>query len=383
MSMAEFIPPASGSKPFAPKCFFGGAWGVLGLLLLGLLLSGIGVVAGCRAFAPEDSPEGLLRVAVAIEPIGFLVERLAGPNAEVFVLIPAGADAHTFQISPRQMAELTQADLFVRIGLALEDRILEKLRQSRPDFPVLDLGQGLARRRFLPEEGHSHSSSDHDHSHGESNDEAEEHHHEEHYPKRQADPQQNHVHSEDHPHEHSEGELGGLDPHIWLSLPLLKHLAQRITEALAERDPSHAEAYRRNLAQLQAELDALDAWCRQQLAPYRGRAFFVFHPAFGYFADCYGLRQMAVQQEGKTPTPQQLRRLIQQAQAQRISVILVQPQFEHRAAQVVADAVGARLVEINPLHRNVLETLKRLTTTLVEAFGGAEPKQPAPPQPAT
>jgi len=120
------------------------------------------------------------------------------------------------------------------------------------------------------------------------------------------------------------------------------------------------------------------------LAPYRGRTFLVFHPSFGYFADCYGLRQRAVQQEGKTPTPQELRQLIQQAQRDQISVIFVQPQFDRRAAQVVADAIGARLVEINDLDRHVLETLHKVTQALVETFRPAQPNQqpnPAPPSP--
>ncbi|HPP54405.1 MAG TPA: zinc ABC transporter substrate-binding protein, partial [Thermoguttaceae bacterium] len=101
-----------------------------------LLLTGILAAAGCGSAGPERSDHEPLRVAAAIEPIAFLVERVAGPYAQVEVLIPAGADAHTFQLSPRQMTELAKADLCFRVGLALEDRMLEKVRQSRPDFPV-------------------------------------------------------------------------------------------------------------------------------------------------------------------------------------------------------------------------------------------------------
>lgn len=327
----------------------------MGGWLLGLLLVASG---GCSSFHRAE-PEGL-RVAVAIEPIAFLVERLAGPYAQVQVLIPPGADAHTFQLSPRQLADLAQADLFVRVGLALEDRILEKLREHRANLPLVNLAEAIAYRRFL--------STPEDSSEGA-------------FPFEQG--VSAHAHSLANASQKSTpsllegGELAGQDPHIWLSPPLLKEQAKRIAQALAEHDPAHAHHYRRNLTQLESELDALHAWIRQKLAPYRGRTFLVFHPSFGYFADCYGLRQLAVQQEAKPPTPQALRHLIQQAQAQTCSIILVQPQFDLRSARVVAEAVGAQLVEINDLERNVPQTLKKLTEVLVEAFANPAPQPPS------
>lgn len=339
-----------------------------GMGLLGMVI----LLAGCWDSGSEGSAKGPLRAAAAIEPMAFLVERVAGPYAQVLAVIPVGADAHTFQLSPRQMADLAEADLFVRVGLAMEDRLLEKVQQSKPDFLVVDLARGIARRRFQPGEGHGHSHQEPGHSHAKDSEECD--HHE-----AEGDSPCCPIHPEGSCHDHAEGESAGLDPHIWLSPPLLREQAKRIAEALAKHDPAHADAYRQNLAQLEADLDNLDAWIRQQLAPYRGRTFLVFHPSFGYFADCYGLRQMAVQVEGKTPAPQELRRLIQQAQAEEISVILVQPQFDHRAAQVVADAVGARLVEINDLDRDVLNTLKKLTQALVESFTAPGTKQPKAP----
>lgn len=363
--MVCILPPVSPTYPLGLRRSWdsnriGSAWWAIVAWLSGLVL-----LAGCGSSEPAASTQRPLQVGVAVEPVAFLVDRLAGPNAQVQVLIPPGADAHTFQLSPQQMADLAQADVFFRVGLALEDRIVEKLRQSRPDFPVVDLSQGIPRRRMQPEELHSHREHGHeDHAH--------------------EKPEDHHEDPHGDTEEHGAVESGGWDPHIWLSPPLLKVQAQRIAQALAERDPAHVAEYRRNLAQLETELDGLHAWISEQLAPYRGRTFLVFHPSFGYFADCYGLRQRAVQQEGKTPTPQELRQLIQQAQRDQISVIFVQPQFDRRAAQVVADAIGARLVEINDLDRHVLETLHKVTQALVETFRPAQPNQqpnPAPPSP--
>ncbi|MCS7306434.1 MAG: zinc ABC transporter substrate-binding protein [Thermoguttaceae bacterium] len=340
-----------------------------------LWLSVILLLAGCSFSSPNGSGGEVLRVGVSIEPVAFLVDQLAGPHVQVQVLIPAGADAHTFQLSPRQMADLAQSDVFIRVGLALEDRILQQIRQHRSDFPVIDLAQGIARRSFRAEEGYQHCGLAPPEG-GHPSESAEHPHHSAKHRGESVPDEHSHTHSEACCHDDAVGESAGWDPHIWLSPPLLKEQACRIAQTLCQLDPAHAHQYRQNLARLEADLDALDTWIRQQLAPYRGRAFFVFHPSFGYFADCYGLRQLAIQVEGKSPSPPELRRLIQQAQAEQASIILVQPQFDRRAAQVVAQAIGARLVEINDLDRNVLDTLKKLTKTLLEAFGTAKSTQP-------
>lgn len=322
----------------------------LGVVLLVWLLPG----TGCGPWGPGSSKPGTLRVVAAIEPVAYLVERIAGPWAQVHVLIPSGADPHTFQLSPREVAELAQADLFFKVGLALEERILEKVRQGRPDFPVVDLARGIDRRRSFHEHQANHSD-----AHEKASPE-----HKEAVEDDQAPGTQD--------HDDASCESAGWDPHIWLSPPLLKTAARQIGEALSKADPVHASEYQQNLAQLEAELDALHAWISQQLAPFRGRCFFVFHPSFGYFADTYRLRQVAVQVEGKSPTPQDLRRLIELAQAEQAQVLLVQPQFHAHSAQIVAEAIGARMVVVNDLERNVLEGLRTLTATLVEAFQSAE-----------
>ena len=132
-------------------------------------------------------------------------------------------------------------------------------------------------------------------------------------------------------HDHAE-EAGGADPHAWLSPPLLKIQVANVAKALEQADPEHAADYRQNLADLLSDLDALNAETAAMLKPYRGRAFYVFHPAFGYFADAYGLKQVAVEVGGSAPTPKQLRELIQKAKADQVRTIFVQPEFDRRNA---------------------------------------------------
>ena len=128
-------------------------------------------------------------------------------------------------------------------------------------------------------------------------------------------------------------------------------------EALAQADPEHAEEYEKNLAILCGELDALHEKIAKKLAPYRGQSFYVFHPAFGHFGKTYGLTQRAVEFEGKQPSSRQLRALIQRAKAEQVRIIFVQPQFDRRTAEVVAESIGGATVPIDPLAKDILKNL--------------------------
>ena len=108
--------------------------------------------------------------------------------------------------------------------------------------------------------------------------------------------------------------------------------------------------------------------CRA-LRPHAGQSFYVFHPAFGYFGDTYGLKQQAVESEGKMPAPRQLRALIKKAKAEQVRIIFVQPQFDQRTAEVVAGLIGGVAVPIDPLARDVLKNFREMAAKMEEAFG--------------
>lgn len=149
---------------------------------------------------------------------------------------------------------------------------------------------------------------------------------------------------------------------------LLMIQAQHITKALCEADPSGAETYRANLQSLKIRLEQADTEIAEMLAPYAGRAFYVFHPAFGHFAHAYGLRQIPVEIEGKSPSPRQLLALVEQARADQVKVLFVQPQFDQRSAQSVASAIGGSVVAIDPLRKDVVANLKDMATALQQGL---------------
>lgn len=153
-----------------------------------------------------------------------------------------------------------------------------------------------------------------------------------------------------------------------MSPRLVKIQARAICEALARLDPAGKAHFEANLKAYSAELDRLDARLAARLAPLKGRKMYVFHPAFGYFADAYGLLQVPIETEGKEPGPRQLARLVDQAKRDQVKVMFVQPQFSTKSARAVAASLGGAVVPIDPLARDYLANLERLAAAVEQGL---------------
>src|SRR5208283_4708028 len=211
---------------------------------------------------------------------------------------------------------------------------------------VIDLQQGIKLRTMTEEESEAEEA---EYGHGEG---------EEHEHGRGA--------AEEHEHHH---EAGDLDQHLWLDPQLAKVQAKTIADTLVRIDPSHKEQYERNLKDFQADLDAIHEQLRKALAPVKGKSFFVFHPAYGYFGDAYGLKQVPVQIGGKEPTARQLARLIEMAKKDGVKVIFVQPQFSKKSAEALAKSIGGAVVPIDTDGaRDYLKNLKDIAVKLESAL---------------
>jgi zinc transport system substrate-binding protein len=137
-------------------------------------------------------------------------------------------------------------------------------------------------------------------------------------------------------------------------------MVPRIAAAVAALLPQRAVEVERRRDALVAEMEQLTAETRASFAGMEGRRFYVFHPAWGYFAREYGLEQVAIEDEGKEPDPSRLARVIGQARRDGAKVIFVQPQFSRRSAELVAEEIGARLVVLDPLASDWLPNLRRV-----------------------
>ena len=165
-----------------------------------------------------------------------------------------------------------------------------------------------------------------------------------------------------------EHEAGEMDQHTWLDPQLAKIQAKTIADTLIRIDPSHKDQYEKNLKGFQADLDAIHEQLKKALAPVKGKSFFVFHPAYGYFGDAYGLKQVPVQIGGKEPTARQLARLIELAKEDGVRVIFVQPQFSKKTAEALAKGIGGAVVPLDDLAPDYLKNLQEMATKLDSAL---------------
>lgn len=261
------------------------------------------------------STEAPLRVTVSILPQAWFAREIGGPHVEVQVLVGPGHSPATFEPTPRQLADLQRADLFIASGVPFERGLVPRIL-ALPDAPPM-IGPE-------PEPGLAHDTHGH-------------HHH-------------------------------GVDPHTWLDPKQAVQMARDMSAAFTRLKPEAAALFAKRLTAVEKNLAQLDQDIKSELAPYAGRRFFVFHPSFGHFAAAYGLEQVAVEDDGHEPGPRQLARVIDQAKAAGATAIIVQPQFSQKAAATVARSAGLKVIALDPLSDDYEKNLRHITRTLADAF---------------
>ena len=370
--------------------------------ILLLALTAVVFAAFFSAIVPVDAEASDVKVFVSILPQRYFVQRIGGDRVDVSVMVQPGHSPHSYEPTPRQMANLSRASLYFSIGVTFERAWMPRIAEANPDLRIVSTIEGIRIRanegvEYLfgsadshhshgeecghhghhDEEGHHqdhHGDCDH-HSHDEDCDcDHDAHHHHDHEDGHSHDcgdhDHHHDGHEHGHHHDHEDGcghshEAGEPDPHVWLDPILVAHQAEIIAAALAEVDPTNAEYYQENLKAFQADLYRVNAELAAALAGLSTREFMVFHPAFGYFADRYGLRQIPIEIEGKEPAPRVLAQMIEFANERDIKVVFVQAQFSSAAARSIAEAIDGRVVQINPLAEDYLENLRALAETLV------------------
>jgi len=272
-------------------------------LLLGLMTA----MAGCTGADGEMEDNDRIAVVVTIPPQQEFVERVGGDHVRVILLVPPGADPHTYEPAPAVLAAVAEADLYAMVGSGIEFEIAwgEKIAALNPGMAVVNCSQGV--------------------------------------------------------------EVIAADPHIWTSPRNAKVMVENIRDGLIEADPENAEYYRRNAAAYLDDLDALDAEISALIAGSGVRVVLVDHPSWAYLARDYGFEEVAIESEGKEPSPKRIEHLIHLAEEEGVRVVFASPEHSTRSAGVIAEAIGGSVVTVSPLKKDYLDNMRQVAA----AFAGS------------
>ncbi len=280
----------------------------------------------CLWLQPAFASQPIDTVFVSILPQKMFVQQISGESLNIEVMVQPGASPATYEPKPSQMRKLASSSAYFAIGVPFENAWLERISGVNPDMKVVHTDLGIEKVAMV-----SH----------------------------------NHDTPED---EHEQDHQGGLDPHIWLSPVLVKIQAANITAGLIQLFPEKTTLFQSNFRLFEQRLDALHNELKNRLQPYRGRRFMVFHPSWGYFAREYGLEQVAIEIEGKSPKPSQVSEFIEQAKKDGIRIIFAQKQFSTKNAQVIAQAIDGMVVLVDPLAEDWFTNMNEIARDFQKAL---------------
>ncbi len=293
-------------------------------LLLGWVLASTCVYGGEK-----------LRVVATIYPLADMAVNVGGDLAEVKVLLPPGANPHTFEPRPSQIAEIFRAQVFIKVGAGL-DFWADKFAAAayRDGLKMVDCSRGID------------------------------------------------LVGNDREHEKETGgedKEGHNNPHFWLDPVSAMMVVDNIARAMAQADPGSAKGYLKNAEVYKEKLKALDAAIEAAVAEFKKKEFVAFHSAWVYFARRYGLRQAAVIEPfpGKEPSPRHLAGVVKEARRIGAKAIFAEPQLNPKAAQVIAKEVGIKVLYLDPIggpnlpgRSNYLELMRYNLSIFEEALDG-------------
>jgi zinc transport system substrate-binding protein len=326
----------------------------------------IAVAAGGCAAGTTATDDDAPRVVTAFYPLQFVTEQVGGDRVSVTNLAPPGVEAHDLELTPSQVREIAEADIVIYLTdfqPAVDSAVAEHAQRAVDVASLVPLIETDGHHHHGDD--HGHEEEDHGHGHGHGHEHEHEHEHEE------ADHGHGHGHGhgheeedhghgheeEDHGHEeedhgHGDGhDHGPEDPHVWLDPDRLATIADEVAAVLSDLDPDHADEYLTRAAALRTDLVALDTEYAEGLASCERREIVVGHAAFGYLADRYDLRQIAVAglSPEDEPTPQRLAQVARQAEEYGATTIFFEVLASPRVAQVIADQVGAETAVLDPI----------------------------------
>ncbi len=246
-----------------------------------------------------------------------LVRRVAGPDADVTLLLQPGRNEHSFDPTPKDIETVSRAKLGVMVGLGLDPWMEKLMKDAAPTARVLKVGDRVPTLTIKDDPIGADDHEEHGH--------------------------------DDHDHDH-EGK-GAQDPHVWLDPTRAQLIVRAVAEELGRADSAHALAYRERATELDTSLVALDSEAETRTKALSRKGFVTFHGSFGYFAERYKLSILAVIEPypGSQPTGEYVSRVLRVIKEKKVSALFSEPQLDPRPAKVLAEEAKIPLGVLDPV----------------------------------
>ena len=262
------------------------------------------VTAGTLFSCSSAKNDNANKITVSIEPLRYLTEQIVGDRFEVVTMVPKGSSPETYEPTARQMADLSESILYIKVGeLGFERTWMPRLTSNAPHITVVNSSEGIT----------------------------------------------SHI---------------GDDPHSWMSARNAIIMAHNIYEAVKRIDVKDSVFFRQRLDSLCNVIHATDKYIRQTTAQAQCKSFIIYHPALTYFASDYGLEQLALEEHGREPSAAELEQIISTARAKGVKTMFVQREFANRNVDIITNTIGARKVDINPLGYDWNKEMRRIAAEI-------------------
>ncbi|MDO5089036.1 MAG: zinc ABC transporter substrate-binding protein [Leptotrichiaceae bacterium] len=304
---------------------------ILTLILVGVFIFSCGKKENSEKKEDTAKTETVMKkekIAASIPPLKWIVQKIAGEDFEVISIVQPNMNHELFEPKPDDLKILEDSKLFFTYNvLPFEETIGKSLSNPNKITYVLN---GISPSLFL--KGHHHDDDDHGHKN------------------------EKHGHKEkDKKHDHDEDSI---DPHVWFSLEMMPQVAKNIKDRLTETYPDRKDIFEKNFNDFSIELDKFKDEISKKMATKTKKAFMIYHPALNYFLKNYDIEEIEIESEGKEPSAQQIKEIIDEAKEHGITTILVQPQFPKQSAEAISKEIpGSKVAEFNADLENVFQNL--------------------------
>lgn len=274
-----------------------------------IIATGLTLSACTLENSSKTEEKGKLQVAATIFPVYDIMRQVGGENISASLILPPGASPHTFDPTPSQVADLKKADIVFMVGAGIDGWALDLLA-SNSQAKIVDLSGEVILRPFIHEE----------HEEGE--------------------------YGEEENHEH-----GDLDPHYWLDPENAKMIADKVAQELIILDENQTDEYTSRAFAFKEEINRSLLLWQERLNGFSNRKLAVFHDAWGYFAERFGLEIVATFEPfpGKSPSPQYLIEMQAEIKEHEVKALFIEPQLSSAAAEALAKDLGVEIWRLDPI----------------------------------